>query len=521
VIKRFWAGLAQQLGSTGRSVLVVGAVALLAAAVFVAFWLSRTEYQTLFADLTPQDSAAMTAELDRLKIPYTVGERTDASGESTGTILVDKNEVLRTRIKLMGKEIPLHGAVGFELFNNNDIGMTEFAQKINYQRALQGELTRTILSLAEVRDARVLLALPDQGLFRQATVRPKASVTLSMKKGQGLRAEQVAGIQRLVSAAVPGISAQDVTIVDQSGIALTRNAAGATDTDEAAGTGRLDLKKETEAYLARKATAVLERTMGPGQALASVDVVLNMDRVQVKTDEVIGAPGKPGGAPTGVVTRQRETSRDPGAPLNATSSAGAAMGGGSSQQEVEYALGRRVEQVMSQPGSVRRVQVAVVVKQTLQPPQLEQLRQTVAASVGASLERGDAVVIQSIAGFAAPLVAGTDMPAASDSREPAGDSAHGSLRTSEPDRWTLPSSMPMSSAVAVLFVFLIFGVWAIARGTKVQTRSLATLSEDERLEALARVRAWMQPQGGGVPRPAIAGAMPGSDEERRSTGVSR
>lgn len=512
MIKRFWDGLAHQLGITGRVVLVIASVMLLAAAVIVAFWLARTEYQTLFADLTPQDSAAMTAELDRLKIPYTVGERTDASGESTGTILVDKNEVLRTRIKLMGKEIPLHGAVGFELFNNNDIGMTEFAQKINYQRALQGELTRTILSLAEVRDARVLLALPDQGLFRQATVRPKASVTLSMKKGQSLRTEQVAGIQRLVSAAVPGISAQDVTIVDQSGIALTRNAAGAADTDEAAGTGRLDLKKETEAYLARKATAVLERAMGPGQALASVDVVLNMDRVQVKTDEVIGAPGKPGGAPTGVVTRQRETSRDPGAPLNATSSAGAAMGGGSSQQEVEYALGRRVEQVMSQPGSVRRIQVAVVVKQALQPAQQEQLRQTVAASVGASLERGDAVVIQTIAGLAASAAPDPGIPAIADAGDPAAGAALASGRADEARRWDLLSPAP--TALALLALLVVVATWVISRGPRRRVDRVVVLSESERLEALAKVRAWMQPQPAGMLRPAL-------HEERRPGEGSR
>lgn len=519
MIQRFWAALARQLGTTGRSVFLVGSIALLALAAFCAFWLSRTEYETLFADLTPQDSAAMTAELERLKIPYVVGERTDAGGERTGTILVDKNEVLRTRMKLMGKEIPLHGAVGFELFNNNDLGMTEFAQKINYQRALQGELTRTIMSLAEVREARVLLALPEQGLFRQATIRPKASVTLSMKKGQGLRAEQVAGIQRLVSAAVPGISPQDVTIVDRSGVALTRNGSGVNEADDM-GSGRLDLKKETEAYLARKATVVLERALGTGQALASVDVVLNMDRVQVKTDEVIGAPGKPGVAPTGVVTRQRETSRDAGAPLNTTSSGGAtASAGGTSQQEVEYALGHRVEQVMSQPGSVRRVQVAVVVKQALQPAQHEQLRQMVAASVGASLERGDTVVVQTIAGFlASPASAAPSEP---DPELQASEKQDASLRSGTPAHWALPASVSSGPVLALLLASVVLLAWAIIRAARAKARyPAAPLSEAERLEALAKVRAWMQPQANAV-RPLAPRTVPTTGHDRQPVGATR
>lgn len=524
MIQRFWAALARQLGTTGRSVFLVGSIALLALAAFCAFWLSRTEYETLFADLTPQDSAAMTAELERLKIPYVVGERTDAGGERTGTILVDKNEVLRTRMKLMGKEIPLHGAVGFELFNNNDLGMTEFAQKINYQRALQGELTRTIMSLAEVREARVLLALPEQGLFRQATIRPKASVTLSMKKGQGLRAEQVAGIQRLVSAAVPGISPQDVTIVDRSGVALTRNGSGVNEADDM-GSGRLDLKKETETYLARKATVVLERALGTGQALASVDVVLNMDRVQVKTDEVIGAPGKPGVAPTGVVTRQRETSRDAGAPLNTTSSGGAtASAGGTSQQEVEYALGHRVEQVMSQPGSVRRVQVAVVVKQALQSAQHEQLRQMVAASVGASLERGDTVVVQTIEGFlASPAsVSAAEAPGAADAEPLASAKQDASLRVGTPAHWALPASMLSGPGLLVsLLAAVVLLAWAIVRATRAKARNpVAPLSEAERLEALARVRAWMQPQAD-ASRPPAPRTAPATGHDRQPAGAIR
>jgi flagellar M-ring protein FliF len=325
----FWNSLsrAAKAGVIGGGALIVLTLAI------TTWWVLRTEYQVLFSDLKPQDARVMTTELERLKIPYKLGD-------SGTAILVDAATVHGTRIKLMGKDLPLHGAVGFELFNNTDFGMTEFAQKINYQRALQGELTRTILSLAEVRDVRVHLALPEQGLFKQATARAKASINLTLRQGETLRAEQVTGIQRLVAAAVPGMTTQDVTIVDNRGVALTR--ATGVDGELDSGGLRLDLKRDTENYLSRKAGLVLDRVFGPGQALASVDVTLNMDQMRVTTEDVIASPSKTGTSLTGVVVRERETLRDT-APLLDPRRDLAVRNNSSSQREVDYAVGRRVE----------------------------------------------------------------------------------------------------------------------------------------------------------------------------------
>ena len=382
MIRDFW----QNLSALARAGLVTGVVSIAVAMALFGYWALHTDYQVLFGDLTPQDSAAMVAELDRLKIPYQLGDQ----GTS---ILVDRNQVYKTRIKLMGKDLPLHGAVGLELFNNSDFGMTEFAQKINYQRALQGELTRTILSLSEIRDVRVHLALPEQGLFKQASSRAKAAITLTLKQGQVLRPDQITGIQRLVSASVPGIATQDVTIVDQHGVALTRASGSEGDVDAAS--GRLDLKKETESYLLRKVGDVLERSFGPGQAIASVDVTLDMDKIQTTTEDVVPAGGRNGQPLSGVVTRERESVRETGAPLDArVADASGGARGGSSQRETDYAVGRRVEQVVSQPGSVRRIQVVAMVRKPLDADQQERLRRLVAAAVGASFDRGDTVVVQ-------------------------------------------------------------------------------------------------------------------------------
>jgi flagellar M-ring protein FliF len=445
------------------------------------WWLLRTEHAVLFSDLKPQDAAVLAAELEKQKVAYTVAEGGTA-------LLVDKAQVHATRMKLMGRDLPLHGAVGLELFNNTDFGMTEFAQKINYQRALQGELTRTILAFPEVRDARVHLALPEQGLFKQASARPKAAITLAMRQGYALRAEQVNGIQRLVAAAVPGLVAQEVTVVDQQGVALSRSAG---DEVEGAGAGaRLDLKRETENYLSRKAGVVLERAFGPGQALASVDVTLNMEQVRVTTEDIIAAPDSKGVA-TGVLVRERESARDSAAP-DGRPPDNRAVRGSSMQREVEYQAGRRVEQVVSQPGSIRRLHVLAVVRQPLDAERQEQVRKLLAVAVGASPERGDAVLVQSfqatsLAAPAAPVPGATAAVPAPVAASPGMDAMQ------------LPLLLLGLAALAAL-------AWAmIARRPAAVPLAPAALTESQRQVALRRVEAWLQE---GAARPAEAGLMP-------------
>lgn len=458
-LKSFW----DSLSPRARAGIVAGAAAIVIGLAAASAWLVRTDYQVLFADLKPQDTAVMVAELDRMKVPYRIG----ADGN---TILVDAAIVHSTRLKLMGKDIPLHGAAGFELFNNADFGMTEFAQKINYQRALQGEITRTILSLAEVRDARVHLALPEEGLFKRSNSKPKAAITLQLKPGESLRAEQVGGIQRLVAAAVPGISAQDVTIVDQQGIALTR--AGASESEGEAGSGRLDLKRDTEKLLARKATDVLERAFGVGQVLASVDVTLNMDQVRTTTEDVIAAPGR-NGPSTGVIVRERETAHDVGPPLGRGD---AAARGSNTQREVEYQVGRRVEQVASQPGAIRRLQVLAVVRQPLDERQLEQMRELVSAAVGAAADRGDTVVVQSLRAFESASMQDGVPDSVSQAPSPA-------VAQSRSSGWRSLTAVAVA-AIACAVAIAGFAAWRNARRPR-------SIGAEDREVLLARVEAWL------------------------------
>lgn len=450
------------LTARARLTLLLAGAAVLLAVAAAGWWILRIDYAVLFSELRAQDAAVMTAELDKLKVPY-------ALADQGSTVLVDRAQVHAVRLKLMGRELPLHGTVGLELFNHTDFGMTEFAQKINYQRALQGELTRTILSFPEIRDARVHLALPEQGLFKQNATRPKAAITLGLRQGQALRNEQVHGIQRLVAAAVPGLSAQEVTIVDQHGAALHPPSDG--EGDAGSSSSRLDVKREMEAYLSRKAGGILEQAFGPGQALASVDVTLNMDQVRVTTEDVIAAPDPRGGTATGVLVRERESARDTATPDGRTQDARGARGS-SMQRDAEYQAGRRVEQVVSHPGAIRRLQVVAVVRQKLQEEQKQQVHSLLAAAVGASPERGDTVVVQSLQPAAAPDTTPAPLPARpSTTEEAAGLSA---------DRWL--------AGLLLIPALLVLG---LARMRRHAVRSPAALSESERRAALERVQGWL------------------------------
>ena len=464
------------LSARARLTLVAAVAVIGAFMIGGSWWLLRTEPAVLFSDVRPQDAALIASELDKLKVPYTLGDE-------GSTLLVDRSQVHAVRMKLMGRDLPLNGTVGFELFNASDFGMTEFAQKINFQRALQGELTRTILSFPEIREARVHLALPEQGLFKQNAARAKAAITVHVRAGQTLRGEQVGGIQRLVAAAVPGLTSSEVTIVDQQGVALTRSADAGP--DQPAAGSRLDLKREMENYLSRKAGAVLDKAFGPGQALASVDVTLNMDQVRVTTEDVLAAPDAKNGVATGVLVRERESARDSAAP-EPRAPDGRSARGSSMQRDVEYQAGRRVEQVVSHPGAVRRVQVVAVVRENLDAEHKEQVQRLLAAAVGASPERGDTVVVQVLVPQARQDQA---MPAA----------------VSVPKAQTAATPQDHGTLLAVagaLLALLAFAVAVVTHRRKARGPAVRVLSDSQRQAALEQVRTWMLQAAHPVQEPA-------------------
>jgi flagellar M-ring protein FliF len=456
----FW----QARSAGARAALVAGALLIVAGAALAAAWVLRADPQPLFSDLDPRDAAAIAAELDRLKVPYTVGD-------DGGTLLVDRPQVHATRMKVMGKGVDLKGSVGFELFNSTDFGMTEFAQKINYQRALQGELARTIGAIAEVKSARVHLVLPESGLLRRTAVRPKASVSLVLRGRERLHPQQVQGIQRLVAAAVPEMDAASVTVLDPQGVALSRRAEP--DGDGGAAGSRFEAKREIEDYLARKVVAVLDQALGPGRAIVSVDVALSHDHVKVTREDVVPAATLRDGA---IARRKDVVQRAANLVTTADGMKEAPRPSGASTSEVEFQHGRKVEQVVSAPGSVRRISVGVVLPASVDAAEADGLRQVVAMAVGLNAERGDGIALTWV-GRAAEEVAGAEAPAAAAPAAPAPAAV-----ASPPSLWL---------AAAGVGVLGLLGGPLAWRWARRRPEAAPSLTAEQREEMLARVKRWI------------------------------
>lgn len=233
--------------------LVVGALLIagfVAGAVYFVFL--RQPDSVLFSNLRSMDAATIVADLDKKKVPYHL-----ADGGTT--ILVSKDKVDATRLGILSEDLPLKGTVGFELFNKSDIGLTEFAQKINYQRALQGELARTIMAVDGVDMARVHLSLPDPTIFQDDKRPPKASIALTMKPGKTLSPGAVRGIQRLVAAAVSDLDTANVVVLDGEGQVVSSDLV-AVDTPLDAPSSEAPAQHAAEVYYGDKVRQALSAT---------------------------------------------------------------------------------------------------------------------------------------------------------------------------------------------------------------------------------------------------------------------
>src|SRR5689334_20150217 len=184
----------------------------------LAWWVQQPQYRVLYSGLGASDAGGVIEYLKTEKIPYRVSE-------AGGNIEVASGRLYETRMALAGRGIPQGGGVGFEIFDKQTLGMTDFVQRLNYQRALQGELARSIAELDTVESARVHLAMPERSLFVSEERRPSASVVLKLRPGRSLAPEQIAGVVHLVAASVEGLRPADVTVVDVNGQVLTHDEA--------------------------------------------------------------------------------------------------------------------------------------------------------------------------------------------------------------------------------------------------------------------------------------------------------
>ena len=412
---------AERMRTQPKLPLIVGAAAIVAAAAAFLLWSRAPDYGVLYTNVTDRDGGAIIASLQQMNVPYKFAE-------GGGAILVARDKVPEVRLKLAAQGLPKGGGVGFELMDNQKFGTSNFAEQVNYQRGLEGELARSVESIGSVEQARIHLALPKPSLFVRDQKKPSASVILTLHRGRSIDEGQVSAIVHMVSSSVPELDAKSVTVVDQHGNLLSAANAGARGLD----VSQLKYAQEIEQGYIRRIEAILQPIVGASnvraQVAADIDFSVverteesykpNQDpraaaiRSQQSSESMQQGGTPPGGVPGALSNQPPQT---PSAPItappaapNAASAQAAAAGSapGSSRKDTttNYELDRSIRHVQQGAGGVKRLSVAVVVnhreaadsagkmsQRALTPTEIEQIRNLAKEAMGFSQERGDSL----------------------------------------------------------------------------------------------------------------------------------
>ena len=269
-------GLNQKITIAGMT---LGVVAVLGT---VGFWSSRPSYSMLYGRLDESEAAKVIAYLDEAKVPYEVSR-------GSGNIMVPSDKVHTTRMQLAAKGLPKGEGVGFEIFDRSNFGISDFVQRANYLRAVQGELSRTIGQVESVESARVMIVMPENRLLVNDKNKPTASVFVKVRAAGMMPQQTVNAIRFLVAGAVEGLKPQNVSVIDNSGNVLSDSL----EPDSVAGLSQtqLEVRKKMELYLAKKAEGMLETVLGPGQSVVRVSAEMNFDTL-TRTEEKFDPEGQ-------------------------------------------------------------------------------------------------------------------------------------------------------------------------------------------------------------------------------------
>ncbi|BEG73227.1 flagellar basal-body MS-ring/collar protein FliF [Achromobacter xylosoxidans] len=421
----------EKIRALPKPVLLGAAAALVALIVAVAMWSSEPKYKVLFSNLDDRDGGAIVTALGTMNVPYKYND--------TGTaLLVPADRVYDARLQLASQGLPRGGSVGFELMDNARFGASQFAEQINYQRGLEGELARSIESMHTVQHARVHLAMPRQSLFVRERQPPTASVLLNVYPGRSLSDAQVSAISWLVASSVPELTAENVSIVDQNGRLLSAPTGEGRGMDA----DQMRMVRETEQRTVERILTILNPLVGPGNVHAQASAEMDFSRRE-ETSEIYRPNQEPGQA----AIRSQQTSESnqrginpaqgvPGAlsnqpPANAQApianppqtqpprpgqpqqqqgqqqqqaATGAQAAGGTVNDRrdatTNYEVDRTISHIKQPVGMLKRLSVAVVVNyvrdkdgepQALPPEELSKLTNLVREAMGYSESRGDSL----------------------------------------------------------------------------------------------------------------------------------
>ena len=389
--------------------LALVAVVVITMAVFIIIIIqARTaDYQLLYANLTETDASSVVSWLRGEKIPYELKN----NGKN---IWVPASSIYDTRLDLAGSGLPKGGGVGFEIFDKQSFALTDYVQKVNYTRALQGELSRTISSLAPVESSRVHLAIPEKRLFKNQQKQATASVIVTLQPGRALDKKQVQGIIHLVSGSITGLEPINVKVIDSSGIVL--ESVDQRDKDQFLSVDMLSYQQEVERRLELRAQALLDKTMGRDNAMVRITATLNFAKVE-KTEELFDSEEP--------VIRSEQISSEnsgsqttggvPGVQSNLQgNSFGQTSSGPSSNKSskiTNYEISKTISKIINPVGSITKLSVSVLVADMMAPPEddgtpgeiqprtaedLESIKDMVSAALGLSTERGDVINVISM-----------------------------------------------------------------------------------------------------------------------------
>ncbi len=447
--------LFNRLSANPRVPLIVAAAAVIAVVIAMVLWAKQPDYRVLYNNLSNEDGGAIVTQLDQMNIPY----QFDKTG---GALMVPADKVHELRLRLASQGLPKGGAVGFELLDKEKFGISQFSEQVNYQRALEGELSRTIETLGPVKGARVHLAMPKPSLFVREQKSPSASVTLILQPGRALDDGQINAVVHMVASSVAAMPPANVTIVDQSGRLLTRSDAAGRDLNDA----QLKYASEVEARYQQRIEAILGPIVGSNNVHAQVTAQIDFN-AREQTDEQYqpnssadkqairsrqssnseqlgaqypgGVPGalsnQPAPASSGPVTTPANNNnatngqQNNGQQNNGQQNNGQQINGqqgnnnNSGQQRIlpsntrnddttNYELNRTIVHTKLNTGSVERLSVAVVVNYhadasgkavALSEAQIKQIENLTREAMGFSGKRGDSLQVVN-----SPFTAGDD-----------------------------------------------------------------------------------------------------------------
>ena len=384
------------------------------------FWAGRPEFQTLYTKLSPEDAQSVVSDIEG-KVKYQLKD-------NGSTILVPREAIYKLRLDLASKGLPKGGVVGFEIFDKTSFGMTDFTQRVNFKRALEGELTRTISNLDAVNTAKVLIAIPEKTLFSDDNKEPSSSVVLGLRQPGALSKKQVQGIVYLVSSSVEGMLPNNISVIDTAGNILYK---GSSDSEAELASTQYEFKKQYESNLEKKITSMVEKVVGLNKSVVMITASFDFNAVN-KTEEIFDPEG------VVVISEQRSTdvsTNQSGAPGGTpgvrgnipTTEAGGAAGssaastGKKTNETINYEVSKTVKSTKEAVGELQNLSISLIVdgvykEQAVEAAEgaeaatgetklayaprtddeLDQIRTLVMSAVGYNEDRGDQINVESM-----------------------------------------------------------------------------------------------------------------------------